>query len=97
MIKLDTLSIVPFSLHVLIGKDSVEVQNYKIDLARAEFTWQTKIPEDSLRIDYRVYSIDFSQEFYHKNDSIIQSEISLRTLLNTRSKKVMMIYFQLEH
>lgn len=72
-VDLDSLSIIPFTFFAFQKNDTLPSERYIIDLARAQLTWLSNIPKDSVLLKYRVYSIDLSKDFYHKSDSIIQS------------------------
>ncbi|NND76773.1 MAG: hypothetical protein HKN39_01140 [Flavobacteriales bacterium] len=76
--KVDSLSILPGSFSVYRGNDPIEPINYQVFYLEGELHWKTVIPNDSLQLNYRVYTLDLGQEFYHKSDSIVQSNTNLK-------------------
>ena len=75
--RIDTLSIVPGTFSIRNGSINIDPAIYNISYFNATLDWKGELPKDSLTFNYRVFSVDLSQEFSHKSDSIVQSGINV--------------------
>lgn len=74
-IQLDTLSIIPGSVRVMLNKDvAADTNHYKLDYTGGLLRWNIKPMPDSLYIEYRVFSFNFSKAYSKRPLAIIQPE-----------------------
>lgn len=73
--RIDTLSIAPetFSIDFADGQN-VPRSNYKLLAAKSLLIWKTDLPEDSLKVSYRVLAIDLSKPYQKRSPDLIQPE-----------------------
>lgn len=72
----DTLSIVPETFVVLLGDDTVNTERFELDPVEAMFVWlDESLPGDSLRLDYRVFPLAFTQPQFHKSTEHIEAAV----------------------
>ncbi len=69
--KLDTLSILPESFAVFNANTPVPDSLYELDFASSSLVWKGKIPS-TVKVEYILFSIDFSKRYYNKDTSLIQ-------------------------
>ena len=70
-IELDSLSIVPESFSLFSGETLVAESLYELDYVASTLVWKGKIP-DTIRVEYVLFSIDFSKRYSNKDTSLIQ-------------------------
>ena len=70
-IELDSLSIVPESFSLFSGETLVADSLYELDYVASSLVWKGKIP-DTIRVEYVLFSIDFSKRYSNKDTSLIQ-------------------------
>jgi len=76
---LDSLSIVPASLKIIIDFITLDSSDYWIDYNSARFVLKTKsVTPDSLKIQYRVFPYNLSKVFRHKDPALIGPDESGR-------------------
>ncbi|TVR76887.1 MAG: hypothetical protein EA412_12515 [Chitinophagaceae bacterium] len=76
-IKLDTLSILPQSLEIRLSENNelVPENQYLVDYVNSYLLfYQNVTATDSLVVRYRVFPVDFSEEFYKKDIELIEQE-----------------------
>jgi hypothetical protein len=71
-LQLDSLSIIPLSIHV----EGVDTAAFFIDYANNVLRWKQRPIVDSVRIDYKVFPINFSKRYYHKNVRLIEQSFA---------------------
>ena len=76
-VKIDSLSMVPASLKCFIGDSLIGNDYFNVDYAKALIYWP-ELPNDSITLFYRVFQFDLSQEYYNKDEAIIQSGEQLK-------------------
>jgi hypothetical protein len=74
-IHLDTLSVVPGSVRVMLRRDVVaDTNHYRLDYAKSLIIWNNKPAPDSLFIEYRVFSFNFNRTYNRRPLTIVQPE-----------------------
>lgn len=76
---MDTLSIAPGTFRVLSAEVSEE--DFILDCASSTFSWRIKPNMDSITVEYRVWNLDLSAEFFHKDTADIRKEFSTQPYL----------------
>ena len=71
-LQLDSLSIIPLSIRV----EGVDTAAFSIDYANSVLRWKQRPTVDSVRIDYKVFPINFSKRYYHKNVRLIEQSFA---------------------
>ena len=71
-LQLDSLSIIPLSIRV----EGVDTAAFSIDYANSVLRWKQRPTMDSVRIDYKVFPINFSKRYYHKNVRLIEQSFA---------------------
>ena len=72
-LRLDSLPMLPGSLRVIApGGGPVDSSYYAWDALHSLFWWNKKPAFDSVRIRYRVLSIDLNRVYLHKSDTLIR-------------------------
>ena len=66
-LQLDTLSVVPGSLHVYANGLPLGPMSYELDPYKAQLTWKIKPDADSIFVRYRAMPLLFSQVYQHKD------------------------------
>lgn len=69
-ITLDSLSIYPSSLQVFCGESQLADSDYYFDFNSTQF-FLRKACQDSIRLEYRVFSLNFSKIYAEKDTSLI--------------------------
>lgn len=69
-VLLDTLSIYPNSFEVFCGEDKLPKTDYYLDAMGGKFVYLSNC-SDSLRVTYRTFDVNFTQEYQNKDTSII--------------------------
>lgn len=64
--KIDSLSIVPGSIHVFKGGLLQDSSLYELDLFSTEFKWKGDVPAE-IKVDYRVFDVNLSGPYTHKS------------------------------
>lgn len=84
-LRLDTLSLVPGSVQLLLpGGKVLDTSFYRIDYAEGQIIIdrrkmaQQKIPSDSLRTEYRTFPFLFTEETKHKDAQHVRADLSGR-------------------
>ena len=70
-IELDSLSIVPESFSLFSGETLVTDSLYELDYVASTLVWKGEIPY-TIRVEYVLFSIDFSKRYSNKDTSLIQ-------------------------
>lgn len=70
---LDTLSISPTSFYCFQNGRNVPDSLYFLEWEEANFIWKGKIPTDSIRVVYRVFPKNYSEDIFLKDTTIISS------------------------
>ncbi|HBH06408.1 MAG TPA: hypothetical protein DDX92_07380 [Flavobacteriales bacterium] len=85
-LELDTLSIAPGTFKVL--STDIAEEDYYLDCATSTFSWRTKPNIDSVKVEYRVWNLDLSSEFFHKDTTNIREEYSTQPYLLRQKTQV---------
>jgi hypothetical protein len=72
--SIDSLSIVPGSVVIMLGGEKVDSSRYVIDAVNAELIWRKPYPEGEIQIDYRCFSFSFTTVYLRKSTELIQPE-----------------------
>ena len=72
-IVLDTLSIVPNTFKILEVENNLSKPEYKVDYANGLFIVESAISFDTIRVQYRVFNFRFNEEYYNKDERIVQT------------------------
>lgn len=72
-LQLDSLSIMPGSLIIISGSDTIPNEAYQIDELSATLIFKDTVWTDTLICTYRVLPSSFRQTYQHKDQSIITS------------------------
>jgi hypothetical protein len=76
-LKLDTLPIIPFKIHIFNSKDELISDSlYKIDFKKSTLFFNTKI-NDTITIHYVLLENLLPYKYFHKNKSIIYNDSSI--------------------
>lgn len=60
---IDSLSIIPSTFSI----QNIDSTQYKLLPMEGKAVWLSKPTTDSVKVSYRVFSIDFNEEYYHKD------------------------------
>ncbi|MGB1039252.1 MAG: hypothetical protein ACPGVD_00090 [Flavobacteriales bacterium] len=73
--QLDSLSIVPNSFKIFIGKTAVSDSLFTLNYSSSTLEWKGELPVN-LQVEYLLFSIDFSKVYSNKDTALIQPEIN---------------------
>jgi len=73
LIQIDTLAIYPNSIQVIIGTDTLNVEEYEFNYSTNSLTLKNKF-KDSIVINYQVFPFNFNKTIQKRDTSIIYSE-----------------------
>ncbi|MEM9024189.1 MAG: hypothetical protein AAGB22_10630, partial [Bacteroidota bacterium] len=73
-VRLDSMSLVPGSISLSIDGQPVDSTTYTLDPATGLLIWRTRPAGESLTVNYRVFPVDFSRTYQHKDNSRIEPD-----------------------
>jgi hypothetical protein len=97
-VQIDSLSLVPESIHVSYVGSTLKVDSnlYTIDFAKALFLWKGTNNVD-VKVSYRVFPILFSKNYFHKDQKLIEQQpINNKNIFTYRPESANQTLFSLK-
>ena len=69
--QIDSLSISPDDFSAKIDSVDIEPEKYMLNWRSAELQWLGKLPTDTIQLIYRVYPVNFSEDIFIRDTTII--------------------------
>ncbi len=71
-IQVDTLSLVPGTVYILSGKDTLKTEHFSVDFAKSVLTWVKKPETSTVEIHYQVFPFLFTKRYSNRQTEQIQ-------------------------
>jgi hypothetical protein len=81
-VVMDTLSIAPGTFYMISGNEYIDTSAYNFDFVHAQIIWKKNSPafasikNDSVKVNYRVFSFLFSKVYRNKNTDLLSKGLT---------------------